>query len=54
VSRENVDMARRLWEGIVEASNPTRRGGTFRDGRVVRWRAYFDKEQALEAVGLPG
>jgi ketosteroid isomerase-like protein len=25
---------------------------TFRDGRVIRWRAYFDKQQALEAVGL--
>jgi ketosteroid isomerase-like protein len=25
---------------------------TFRDGRVIRWRAYFDKDQALEAAGL--
>jgi ketosteroid isomerase-like protein len=137
VSRENVDMARRLWEGIVEAGRTQRaeagisdpawhpdieymedpkwpgtgvyrgreaiqarfaeyleilgavdirvheiidagsdvvsifraRGQsvasglpfehdwayvwTFRDGCVVRWRAYFDKGQALEALGLP-
>jgi ketosteroid isomerase-like protein len=25
---------------------------TFRDGRVVEWRAYFEKAEALEAVGL--
>src|SRR5215213_7941396 len=25
---------------------------TFRDGRVVEWRAYFDKTEALDAVGL--
>jgi ketosteroid isomerase-like protein len=25
---------------------------TFRDGRVIRWRAYFDKEHALKFVGL--
>jgi hypothetical protein len=25
---------------------------TFRDGRVVEWRAYFEKDEALEAVGL--
>ena len=25
---------------------------TFRDRRVIRWRAYFAKDQALEAVGL--
>jgi ketosteroid isomerase-like protein len=25
---------------------------TFRDGRVVEWRAYFDKWEALEAAGL--
>ena len=25
---------------------------TFRAGRVVEWRAYFDKGEALEAVGL--
>lgn len=23
---------------------------TFRDGRVVRWRAYFDKAEAFEAI----
>jgi len=27
---------------------------TFRDGRIVEWRAYFEKAEALEAVGLPG
>jgi ketosteroid isomerase-like protein len=25
---------------------------TFRDGRVIEWRAYFEKEEALEDVGL--
>jgi ketosteroid isomerase-like protein len=25
---------------------------TFRGGRVAEWRAYFDKSEALEAVGL--
>jgi len=25
---------------------------TFRDGRVVGWRAYFEKNEALEAAGL--
>jgi uncharacterized protein len=25
---------------------------TFRDGRVVEWRAYFEKDEALEALGL--
>jgi ketosteroid isomerase-like protein len=25
---------------------------TFHDGRVVKWRAYFDKAEALEAVGM--
>ncbi len=25
---------------------------TLRDGELVRWRGYFDREQALEAVGL--
>ena len=25
---------------------------TFRDGRVVEWRAYFEKDEVLEAVGL--
>ena len=25
---------------------------TFRDGRVIRWQAFWDKARALEAVGL--
>ncbi len=25
---------------------------TFRDGRVAEWRAYFEKDEALKAVGL--
>jgi ketosteroid isomerase-like protein len=27
---------------------------TFHDGRVTEWRAYFDKNEALRAVGLEG
>jgi len=25
---------------------------TFRDGRIIEWRAYFDKTEALEAMGI--
>ena len=25
---------------------------TFRDGRIIEWRAYFDKSEALEAMGI--
>jgi ketosteroid isomerase-like protein len=26
---------------------------TFRDGRIVHWKAFMDQSEALEAVGLP-
>jgi ketosteroid isomerase-like protein len=26
---------------------------TLRDGRIVRWQAFWDKQKALEAAGLP-
>jgi ketosteroid isomerase-like protein len=45
----------RQWgrhSGIVTEMPPYGLVFTFRDGKVVRWRAYPDQESALEAVGL--
>jgi ketosteroid isomerase-like protein len=45
----------RQWgrhSGIETRLPPYAHVYTFQDGRVVRWRAYPDHAQALEAVGL--
>jgi ketosteroid isomerase-like protein len=45
----------RQWgrhSGIVTEMPPYGLVFTIRDGKVVRWRAYFDQESALESAGL--
>jgi ketosteroid isomerase-like protein len=40
--------------GIATEVPPFAMVYTFRDGKVVRWRAFPEQEQALKAVGLAG
>jgi len=42
----------RARQGGVEAAVPTAGIATYRDGRVVHWKDFGDREKALEAAGL--
>src|SRR5215204_7579129 len=42
----------RARQGGVEAAVPTAGIATYRDGRVVHWKYFGDREKALEAAGL--
>jgi ketosteroid isomerase-like protein len=42
----------RARQGGIETDVPTAGIATYRDGRLVHWKDYGDKAQALEAAGL--
>jgi ketosteroid isomerase-like protein len=42
----------RAREGGIETDVPTAGIATYRDGRLIHWKDYGDKSQALQAAGL--
>jgi ketosteroid isomerase-like protein len=38
----------------IEVRAPSAALFTLRDGKIIRWEAFWDKQQALEAAGLRG